>query len=459
MATAKTPIDESGQIRRPFYFMVPFWGTRYREYFVNFCLPSLLAPNNLPILNVEDGHRLLIATTKADWAAIEHLPIMEKTRRHVQTVLVEIEPPPLDTGPGSDAVLRHHSFCQKKLLEIAFRDRAYGSQLFPDLLISDGMVASLLQHAAAGKHLVLYAALRQNEETLIAELTRRKFIDPVTHISSGAIVTLPPRLTIDLAIRHMHPDLVIYEAGHPSQPLIPQHQYWRVSGNRGHILRSYYGVPALMDYGAIINHDTNCLDEDIFEEIYVLRNFYLRGNIHVVQDSDEFAVLSLTPALVQRSAPLEAGSRPLSWWSQLIRIRASMTYHVGIARNPLKRDIFRHPVRWHVGDLDRVWHQEEKRIEAFIHAGIGDYFRGADRHGKDFFPRISFNPLRLLIDLSTSSSMNFRFNALGKWRVRWNYGGRYLWIILRALAGHTASRERIRNSLHRRMSNKRGRKP
>jgi hypothetical protein len=35
--------------------MVPFWGRKYREYFVDRYLPSLLAPNNLPLLNQARG--------------------------------------------------------------------------------------------------------------------------------------------------------------------------------------------------------------------------------------------------------------------------------------------------------------------------------------------------------------------------------------------------------------------
>src|SRR5438067_10560035 len=89
---------------RPFDFMVPFWGQRYREYFVDLCLPSLLAPNNMPLLRAEDGHRFLIATTAADWQAIEDLPIMATLRKFVTPTFLEI--PEKSTAPGGlEAVL------------------------------------------------------------------------------------------------------------------------------------------------------------------------------------------------------------------------------------------------------------------------------------------------------------------------------------------------------------------
>lgn len=39
---------------RPFYFVVVFWGERFRSYLVDFCLPSLLSPHNIPALPLED---------------------------------------------------------------------------------------------------------------------------------------------------------------------------------------------------------------------------------------------------------------------------------------------------------------------------------------------------------------------------------------------------------------------
>src|SRR5436190_7896712 len=78
---------------RPFHVMVPSWGKPYREYFVDLCLPSLLAPNNLPLLRAEDGHRFLIATTSEDRHAIEQLPIMQTLRRHAIPTWLEVSSP------------------------------------------------------------------------------------------------------------------------------------------------------------------------------------------------------------------------------------------------------------------------------------------------------------------------------------------------------------------------------
>src|SRR5271156_1535988 len=109
---------DSGSVKRPFYFMVPFWGQRYREYFVDLCLPSLLAPNNIPLLRAEDGHRFLIATTREDWGAIEHLPIMDRLRQHATPDWIEVDYPmstDSEAHPQYASSINYQNFCQKKL--------------------------------------------------------------------------------------------------------------------------------------------------------------------------------------------------------------------------------------------------------------------------------------------------------------------------------------------------------
>jgi hypothetical protein len=173
------PPGDSGttvDLSRPFLFMVPFWGERYRRYFVERLLPSLLAPNNLPLLRADEGHRFLIATTPEDWAAIVDLPIIRRLRQHATPTLIEIPKPTGETAPGSTSAILHQDVALKLLAKAAFQGKGYGSLMWPDCIISDGMVASLIKHARAGRHLVLCPALRQAEESAISELKNRGLV-------------------------------------------------------------------------------------------------------------------------------------------------------------------------------------------------------------------------------------------------------------------------------------------
>lgn len=255
--------DSAASLARPFYFMVPFWGARYRAYFVDRLLPALLAPNNLPLLRAEDGHRFLIATTPEDWAAIADLPIMKRLRKHAPPTLVEISSPTNETAPGSTNAVLHQNLAQKLLIEVAFKAKVYGCLLCPDHMVSDGMMLSLIGHAREGRRLVICPVLRQSEEATISELEDGGYLPRgSTPSQTGAAINIPPRILADLLVRHLHPEMARFEAGAAEQSLLAPFRYWRLPDHRGIILHTFYGSPVLMDYGAVTNHDVACLEQN-----------------------------------------------------------------------------------------------------------------------------------------------------------------------------------------------------
>jgi len=409
MASRRGELDPKGgqvgetatQSARPFYFMVPFWGERYRNYFLDFCLASMLAPNNLGLLRAADGHRFLIATTRADWQAIERSPLMEKLRAHATPTLVEIDNPKEEAAPGGVAAITKQNAGQRKLIEIAFRDRVYGSLLLPDIIVSDGMVAALLCSVKAGHRLVLCGALRQTQETVLAELDTLGYLPADARPAlTGKPVTIPPRIVADLAVRHLHWEVTVFDAGDTKAPYLAPFLFWRMPGHRGIILHTSHGVNVFMDYSAIDNHDLDCLDTATLEDVYVGRNFARCGGIYVVQDSDEFGVLSLTPAAVgQRHVPLQRAGH--GWFQKTTwccDFRKAMAWHVGRARDAVRRQLFCTCIRIHVGDLDKVWKQEERRIEVLVDRAVGDYRNDGGRPS-DFPSFPNLNPRYLPLDL------------------------------------------------------------
>ena len=306
--------DDHATVTRPFYFLLSLWGEKYRNYFVDRCLPTLLAPGNFPVLRAADGHRLLIATTRSDWEAMEGLPIMAKAREYVTPQFVEVGLPDADSSPGGEGAIRHHAKCQKQLCEIAFRDRAYGSVVFPDTLYSTGFVTSLLRYATAGHRLVLCAALRQTEEDVLTEFAATGALPMGSKLSlSAKPLAISQRKMADIAIRHLHPEVVIYDWDYKGAPALSAHRFWRVPGQRGLILRTFYGLPVLMDYGSIETHDVDCLERDIFENVYVRQNFSDAAACMSCEDSDEFMLISLTPeAIGHRFIPRRLPSSPLA---------------------------------------------------------------------------------------------------------------------------------------------------
>jgi hypothetical protein len=374
--------------------MIPFWGQTYREYFVDLCLPSLLSPGNFPLLRAEDGHRLLIATTKADWAAIRSLPIIETMRRYVSPVLLEIDPP-APTPPGSVEAVMQQNHCQKLLVEAAYATRAYACMLWPDIIFSDGLVAALNRWTSQGYQLVMFVSLRHIQEAVISELQARNFLSAGTKNSLTArALTIPARVLADISVRHLHPEVCVYDIADARLPVLPAFLFRRVSGERGIIIHTFNGQPILMDFAAVERHDTECLSQEIFEYVYVDRNFS-SAKVYFVQDSDEFGVLSLTPAAVgYLPNPVAARRTRLgAWFALLCRLPAAMIFHTDHNRRRLRRDLFRVPIRWHAQEIDEAWRKQESEFGAMIRAAVGNFYEADGPIATQL--SFSLNPWRL----------------------------------------------------------------
>src|SRR5262249_18970193 len=159
-------------IERPFYFIVVLWGERFRNYFLDLCLPSLLAPRNLPSLETRQRSKFLICTPPEDWSAITTAPIFARLREFVDPHYLEIPPHPLGV-----LACMHMGTGHRRACELAYAAKAYGCVLTPDMVFADGAVQRLQQLAGEGIELALLPALRFAEEPLFDWLKRRG-IDP-----------------------------------------------------------------------------------------------------------------------------------------------------------------------------------------------------------------------------------------------------------------------------------------
>src|SRR5947209_593973 len=69
----------------------------------------------------------------------------------------------------------------------------------------------------------------------------------------------------------------------PSFPL--PFRYWLIRGGRGLVLHAFYTTTALLDFSAVSASHTDCLDRDLFENIYLRQNFADNDRIYIIQDS------------------------------------------------------------------------------------------------------------------------------------------------------------------------------
>ena len=151
-------------LERPIYFIIVFWGERFRDYFLRYCVPSLLSPGNLPSLSTKLPSKFLIVTRPDDWTALNADAglIFNALSHHIEPVYLEIDAcPPGRTG------CQHMGVGHRLACELAHRDKAYATIITPDSMLSDGSVARLQELAHSGTQLVLTAALRFGEEPFL----------------------------------------------------------------------------------------------------------------------------------------------------------------------------------------------------------------------------------------------------------------------------------------------------
>lgn len=337
-------------IERPFYFIVILWGERFRNYFLEFCLASLLAPGNIPVLATRARSKFLIATRPEDWAAVRETAIFRELAKYVEPVFVEIPPCPPNKS-GSQHMGVGHKLC----CEMAFQDKAYAVLLTPDCMLSDGSVARLQGLAQAGTEIVLAAALRFGEEPFFDNLRRMGLSIDERRRDTGRPLAVSGREMASAAINGLHPETLSYEWNNPNLAIVAPAAWWRVPGEDGIVLHSLSWAPLLVDYAAIEQHDTSTFDEWTLDGDYLFNNLATTKSIYAVTDSDESFIASWGPM-----AALPSVAEP-AWFGEIgngARFRRSFYSYIF---DPLRRQLFFLSVRWHARPLGDAWAAAEKK--------------------------------------------------------------------------------------------------
>lgn len=342
---------------RPFYFFVVVWGERFRHYLTHYCLPSLLAPDNLPALHNRQQNKLLICTTVADWHALKSTLIFKKLSDYVTPIFIEI---PLPAAGVSSC--QHMGIGHQLATELCFRDKAYGLALTPDLLLANGTLANVQNRAQMGYTVILCAALRFAEEKFFHQLhplCSRSFQE-----DSAEPLTLSSRQLVQLSLHSFHSETETYDFESPYFAVKTPIALWRLPDQKGMIIHSLSWCPLLIDYSAIVKHSTLALETWTMDGDYIHSNFDYSERIYVCTDSDEMMLLSWAP-LAYQAVPVKAGNLR-RWWPSLCPIinryflQETLIYPIF---DPLKLCLFPKAVRWHIDDLDDSWQFIEKKIQ------------------------------------------------------------------------------------------------
>ena len=276
-------------LTRPFYFILVLWGERFRNYFLDLGLPSLLSPGNLPALKTDPRSKFVICSPAEDWAALQAAPVFRLLEQYVDVMHIEIPPCP----PGVSGCV-HMGIGHRRGCDLAYRDKAYPFVLTPDCLFSDGTLARLQELALQGIELVLVPALRFAEEPLFDQL-QQAGISPHGRNGVAAPITLANRDLVRMALASLHSETASYEWDAPYFPSLPSAVWWRVPHEDGIIVHCLSWAALLFDFSAVPEHDTSTFDEWTYDGDYIYRNLGNIKRVHLVLDSDEMFMASWAP--------------------------------------------------------------------------------------------------------------------------------------------------------------------
>ena len=349
---SQTDAPPKPAIDRPFHIIVVLWGERFRNYFLNYCLPSLLSPGNIPALATRQRSKLVVATRPEDWEAMQATRIFRLAERYIFPVYIEIPPCPTDRSGCEHMGLGHKLAC-----EMAYLEKAYAAVLTPDFMMADGAFARLQQLAQSGVQLVLAAALRFGEEPLFAHLCANGALP--RQIGDGNPLTISCRDMTLAAINSFHSHSASCEWGSPIFPHIAHAAWWRVPNEDGILLHSLSWAPLLIDYAGFTRHDTTTMDQWTIDGDYIYKNLEHIGRIHLVQDSDELFFCSWAPLADRKVNELPILKlRPLGILAWCLQFKSHFESPIF---DPLKRELFFKPVRWHSRPLNDTWETSESR--------------------------------------------------------------------------------------------------
>src|SRR3990167_11043878 len=140
-------------MKKPFYLALVVWGERHRNYMLDYCFPSLLAPNNVPSLKLGKRNKIIVCTTNIDQPYIENSHIVQALSHYISFEYREISPPPPNLSG-----CQYMSVGHKIVTQMMWEDGVHGSVITPDQIFSNGSLAFLQQKVEEGYDIILTPA-------------------------------------------------------------------------------------------------------------------------------------------------------------------------------------------------------------------------------------------------------------------------------------------------------------
>ena len=337
----------AGKSAERYHILMPAWGDAYAQKLIDFGLPCLLSPGNLPALPTQATF-VQIFTLSSDAETIKRSAVYQKLENTVSTSIELID----------DVDMTNHYLA---MTECYNRGLAYSEEidtafifLTADSVWSDGSFRRMDELQRMGKRAIMVTGLSLEESTGIAALQSEYLSADRTQI------TITGREFVKLALDYLNL-LSIAHFVIDDHALAAEHLYWDL-GSDGLLLRCFHMHPMMVRPTQRDARIDVTIDID-----YMEKTCPNHDDVYVVTDSDEICCCEFSPSATREAnvSLTRLDTSSIAAWS---RAQA----------NAWHRSFAKAPICYHATEITERWQPVIEESNRFV----DDILRLAAQPGK-----------------------------------------------------------------------------
>jgi hypothetical protein len=274
ISNAQSPSERAA---KQITLLLPVWGYQFVGRFLEFCLPTLLAPNNIPAIAQALPCRFILLSSTTDKAVIQSHPAWQALERLCRAEIQSIDD--LITQANHTATITLAFERALRQSANALRDTCF-IFLMSDYLVADGSLKTVLETVQKGAGAVLAGNFQIIAEDVVPLLRRQ--VD-----RAAQEIVLQPRELLQWSLAHLHPatiaNIVNFGLTHNAYA---NRLFWRVDENsligRFYLMHPIAIHPEVADFAVEASWDYSFVPE-----------LCPSGNIVPLTDSDDYLVVEL----------------------------------------------------------------------------------------------------------------------------------------------------------------------
>ena len=270
--------------RRRVRMLVALWGESYIRLFSRHCLPTLLAPGNLPALAALHDFDLVFLTGSGDRVHFEACAEYHALRSRFRVELLPIDDVlaewwnPRTNAYGIVLTMAFH----KGIMSMGEAQLDTHFVFWnADFCVSDGSFRHLAQLIGEGHRGILAPSLRVDEYSFVAEM-------PSYRDADGAIIAIPPRRMTRMALDNLHPTVQAKMVNHYTRYVtrLGNQFYWKIDDDLL-VARNF------LLFMLCIRPERICREIATYCDYGFIPEMVPSGDIHTVVDSDDMLLIEL----------------------------------------------------------------------------------------------------------------------------------------------------------------------